>query len=81
MTIEEARLLILEFAHKQRQGLYPCPRCGRMAMDKDPVRNALSRRVDCYVCDRCGMVEALEDLTGNQLPLSEWVIAKNPALW
>lgn len=73
--------LIEDFASKQKERHFPCPRCGRMIMHKNPVRNALSRRAQVYVCDACGMEEALEDMAGNHVPLSSWAICKNPVAW
>lgn len=74
--------LIEAFAKHQREGRYPCPRCGRNAMDEEPVRNALSRRADVYVCDACGMLEGIEDMPKNiKLPLSAWAITKYPPRW
>lgn len=50
---------------------FPCPRCGRYAMDIHPARNALSRRAGVHICDECGMHEAVEDMAGGfKLPLS-----------
>ena len=61
-----ARILIAEFANKQ-SGHFACPRCGKMTMDAESVtRNALSRRVGCYICDTCGTVEAIEDFAHKQ---------------
>ena len=71
-------LNITEFARVQREGFFPCPRCGRHTMDSDPIRNALSRRASVQVCDECGTDEAIRDFAGCALPLSEWAIAKNP---
>lgn len=75
---QDARRLIEQFAQKQRGGFFPCPRCGRMVMDANPVRNALSRRASVYVCDRCGTAEALEDAAGARTPLTMWNIAQEP---
>lgn len=64
-----ARILIAKFAKKQQGGHFACPRCGKMTMDTECVtRNALSRRVGCYICDTCGTVEALEDFTHIERP-------------
>ena len=71
-------LNITEFAKVQREGFFPCPRCGRYRMDSDPVRNALSRHATIYVCDECGTDEAIRDFAGICLPLKEWAIAENP---
>ncbi|MBR0160498.1 MAG: hypothetical protein IJQ02_04325 [Oscillospiraceae bacterium] len=67
---------IVRFARRQRDFRFPCPRCGCWAMDKDPIRNALSRRAKVYICNRCGTEEALEDFTGRRKPLSSWDIAQ-----
>ena len=60
------------------QGKYnwPCPRCGCWTMDREPVRNALSRREKIYVCSRCGTEEAIEDFTRKFTPLASWDIAR-----
>lgn len=77
-----AKELIEAFAKRQREGHYPCPRCGRDVMDEEPARNAMSRQVNVQVCDDCGMIEALEDMPGAfKLPLSAWAIVKEPARW
>lgn len=74
--------LIEEFAKKQSEGDYPCPRCGRRVMNEKPVRNAMSRRAGVYVCDECGIVEALEDMPGAvKLPFEEWALVTAPARW
>lgn len=76
------REFIEEFAAKQSGKDFPCPRCGRSAMDIHPARNALSRRAGVHVCDECGMLEAVEDMAGGfNLPLSAWAIMKNPTAW
>lgn len=64
------------FAKRQKEYRWPCPRCGRWAMDEFPTRNALSRRADVYICDKCGTLEALEDAAGKRLPLTSWAIVK-----
>lgn len=76
----EAKMLIARFSKKQRDGHFPCPRCGFHRMAADPIRNALSRRVNVQVCDRCGTDEAMEDFLDSPqpLPLSSWNIVKNP---
>lgn len=78
-----ARLLIAEFAEKQQDGHFACPRCGAMAMNPESAtRNALSRRATVYVCDSCGAEEAIEDMGAMpKLPLREWAIARAPELW
>lgn len=78
-----ARILIAEFAEKQRGGHFACPRCGAIAMNPESAtRNALSRRVTVYICDSCGTEEALEDMGAmSKLPLREWAIAQTPELW
>ena len=77
-----ARILIAEFAKKQQGGHFACPRCGKMTMDAESVtRNALSRRVGCYICDTCGTVEALEDFAHKQDSLSTWAIVREPERW
>lgn len=50
----------------------PCPRCGRDAMNSNPLRNALSRCADIQVCDDCGTDEALRGLWRSPLPLEQW---------
>lgn len=73
----DAKEKIERFAKRQRDYNFPCPRCGRWAMDVDPVRNAQSRRVDVHICDACGTEEALEDLAGKRRPLASWAIAQH----
>lgn len=82
MNENEAKALIERFAGKQQNGHFACPRCGKMTMDSENVtRNALSRRVSCYICDVCGMQEALEDMVGSLTPLTAWAISTTPVLW
>lgn len=45
------------------------------------TRNALSRRVGCYICDTCGTVEAIEDFAHKQDSLSTWAIVREPERW
>lgn len=71
-----AKQMLESFAELQRKHPYPCPRCGRFAMDNDPVRNALSRRATVYICDACGVQEALEDMMDSRTPLTEWAYIK-----
>ena len=71
-----AKEKIERFAKRQLEYQFPCHRCGRWAMDADPRRNALSRRVDVYICDLCGSIEAMEDFLGTQLRLASWDIAQ-----
>lgn len=77
----EAKKLIEQFAQKQDQGFFPCPRCGQMNMSTRVTTNATSRRVSCYICDSCGMEEALEDMTSNRILLQHWAIALDPDSW
>ena len=72
----DASFKIQRFAPLQGKYNWPCPRCGQWTMNRDPVRNALSRRARIYICDKCGTEEALEDFAGMQTPLSSWDIAK-----
>ena len=72
-----ARAFIESLKPLQDAGLrFPCPRCGydRMHTEK-PVRNALSRYATVYVCEVCGMDEAMRDMVGEKLPLTEWSMA------
>lgn len=73
----DAKEKIARFAKRQRDYNFPCPRCGRWAMDADPVRNAQSRRVDVYICDACGIEEALEGFAGQRQSLASWNIAQH----
>jgi len=75
---EAARQMIEQFSEIQREGHFPCPRCGHYRMDADPIRNALSRRADVQICDQCGIEEALEDASGARTPLTMWNIALEP---
>lgn len=72
----EATEKIQRFAPLQRKYNWPCPRCGCWTMNRDPVRNSLSRRVQIYICDSCGTEEAIEDFIGKTTPLASWDIAK-----
>lgn len=76
-----ARILITEFAKRQQNGHFACPRCGLSMNEESAARNALSRRVHVYVCEACGMMEALEDMTGSRTPLSAWAITADPDRW
>ena len=78
-TIEEAKTLIESLMKLQEDNtsnyVFPCPRCGYDRMDRNPVRNALSRRVNVYICNSCGTEEALFDATGQApLPLNQWAM-------
>ena len=80
-TIEEAKTLIESLMKLQEDNtsnyVFPCPRCGYDRMDRNPVRNALSRRVNVYICNSCGMEEALLDAAGKDpLPLNEWAMVQ-----
>lgn len=82
MTEEQAKVLIENFAKKQQDGYFACPRCGRMTMNTESVmRNALSRLATVYVCDTCGMQEAVEDMVDSRTPLIAWAITKDPERW
>ncbi len=80
MTEEQALVALNNLGKLQEAGSTDwtaCPRCGLDNMDKNPVRNALSRRADCYICDQCGTEEALMDFYKKPpLPLLEWVLIK-----
>ncbi len=76
-----AKAVIEQFAKRQEEGNFPCPRCGRMDMDEKPARNAISRRINVYICDFCGTVEAIEDAVDSITPVEERVIIKNPELF
>lgn len=79
MNDEELVKIIERFAEIQREGFFPCPRCGRYRMDRtDPIRNALSRHAEIQVCDPCGTEEAILDFTGSPMPLKDWAIARSP---
>ena len=46
-------------------GIYgkPCPRCRENELEREDVRNALSRRDNqTYICSPCGEAEASEDI-------------------
>ncbi len=72
ITEAEAKAALERFARVQRKHRFACPRCGDMAMDEDPIRNALSRYAAVQICDRCGNDEAIRDFIGKPLPLTEW---------
>lgn len=76
VVAEAARQMIEQFSEIQREGHFPCPRCGHYRMDADPIRNTLSRRAAVQICDLCGIEEALEDATGAWTPLTFWHIAQ-----
>ena len=73
--IESLKPLQVELGEKS---LYDqiCPRCGEKNMDKNPMRNALSRYADVYICDACGVEEAIRDMHGNAIPLTQWAVIK-----
>ena len=71
-----AKKAVDDFARQQKDGTKFCPRCGRNAVKKRLVTNALSRHASVYVCDACGTDEAIRDFAGNPLPLKDWAIAK-----
>jgi len=75
ITDMEARLLDLKARQMAGERL-PCPRCGRDAMNEEPVRNALSRSADVFVCDECGTAEAMLAMMRNPLPLNQWACFK-----
>lgn len=81
VVAEATKQMIEQFSDIQREGHFPCPRCGHYRMDADPIRNALSRRADVQVCDQCGVEEALEDLSGARMPLTMWNIALEPGAY
>lgn len=76
-TNEQIKAFIEKFGEIQQDGFFACPRCGRMAMNEKPVRNALSRYAKVYICDECGTDEALRDFARCPLPLSEWSLAQS----
>ena len=78
VVAEATRQMIEQFSEIQREGHFPCPRCGHYRMNADPIRNALSRRVAVQICDQCGIAEALEDAIGERSPLTVWNIALEP---
>lgn len=50
-----------------------CPRCGIVPLDRNQVRNALSRHIrGTYICSSCGTDEAMRDYTGEVLPIEKW---------
>lgn len=73
-TSEQAKALIEEFG-KVQDASFPCPRCGQYRMKENLTTNALSRHAKVYICDQCGMDEAIRDMCGKPLPLSEWGIS------
>jgi predicted RNA-binding Zn-ribbon protein involved in translation (DUF1610 family) len=79
-TIEQAKELIESLRPLQENPpadgyTFPCPRCGHYRMDRNPVRNALSRRADVYICSTCGTEEAILDMLGKEpLPLNQWAM-------
>lgn len=57
---------------KDRADDFPCPRCGYPRMHRRTVLNALSRHAQVHVCEQCGADEALRDMTGQVLPITDW---------
>lgn len=81
MNTDQAKGLLERFAARQKKRQaedYRCPRCGRDCMTGHP---ALSRRATVGVCDFCGTAEALEDMSGERMPLEDWAICKQPEEW
>lgn len=56
-----------------------CLRCGK-PLHSRLVINALSRYAQVHICSDCGMDEALRDVYGFPLPLSEWSAVKHGLL-
>lgn len=78
-TEEQARELVEQLGFMQmaaRAFDLPCPRCGENRMNPIAVRNSLSRYAKVYICNQCGMDEAMRDMTGQPLPLSQWGMVK-----
>lgn len=79
-TEEQARKLVERLGVMQVEGdgcsAFPCPRCGERRMLHRAVHNSLSRYAKVYVCNVCGMDEAMRDMTGQPLPLSQWGMVK-----
>ena len=69
---EAAKDALERFARLQKEHLYACPRCGRWKMKERTATNALSRSADVYICDECGMDEAIRDMKGTTIPLTDW---------
>lgn len=78
MNEKQAKELIEHLKPMQLTGkTFLCPRCGQFRMNAEcPVLNALSRYADVYVCNECGTEEALGDMLGRVLPLTEWSIVR-----
>lgn len=72
---------IQRFSAVQREGFFPCPRCGHYVMASDPIKNALSRHADIQICDACGTDEAIRDFTHMVFPLTSWAIAEHPEVF
>ena len=71
-----AKRAVDNFAAVQEDGVHFCPRCGRMSVKDKLSTNALSRHVYVSICDECGTDEAIRELSGDDLPLREWAVAK-----
>ena len=71
-----AKKAVDAFAATQTDGTALCPRCGRMTVKARLHTNALSRCADVFVCDECGTDEAVRAVSGMELPLKDWAIAK-----
>ncbi len=76
---EQAKKLVESLRPLRLQGKrFPCPRCGRDTMKTDsPATNALSRYANVYICDACGTEEAMDDMVGQVLPLTEWSMPRS----
>ncbi len=69
------------FSMEQRLNHYPCPRCGKMRMNDNVLKNALSRQANIQICDICGNDEALQICNGNGKSLADWAIVTVPMLF
>ena len=63
-------MIYLKLSNKNGVHL-PCPRCGGQMSDVK-AENALSRHEECYICSNCGAREALLDMSGQKMNLSDW---------
>lgn len=61
-------MIIENWSKAQDAGInLPCPRCGKLKMDKVVAKNSLSRRAGIYICSSCGTQEAIEDFSEKEI--------------
>ena len=56
-------------------------RCSFCGKTESQVMKLLKGPNGVYICDACGTAEALEDMAGDQRPLTAWAIVSAPENW